>query len=215
MEVMSEPRQAGVTPEGGGDLEAGGSAGATQGAAEGARAAVEQAKEKTQAAAGDARERVRQQVDQRSTQVGERVSTTSQDLRGLSDELRKQGKDGPAKIADQVADRAERVGGYLQETDAQRLLHDAEDFGRRQPWVVVAAAAALGFAAARVLKASSEKRYEQGGIGAPARPNGATAGPSAPGGPGMQPGGYQPGGHAPTSAGAPAVQPGGFTPPGR
>jgi len=117
--------------------------------------AAGEARHKAQEVGGKARGRAREQVDQRSTEAGQRVSTTAGDIRSVSDELRKQGKDGPAKVADQVADRAERVGGYLQEADSDRILHDIEEAGRRQPWAVVAGGIALGFAASRFLKASS------------------------------------------------------------
>ena len=70
------------------------------------------------------------------------------DVRSVGEELRKQGKDGPAKVADQAAERAEQVGSYLQDSNADRILRDAEDFGRRKPWAVVAGGLALGFAAA-------------------------------------------------------------------
>ena len=76
-------------------------------------------------------------------------------------DLREQGQEPHAKAAEKVAEHAERVGGYLTESDADRILHDAEDFGRRQPLAVVAAGAALGFAASRFLKASSRNRYER------------------------------------------------------
>jgi ElaB/YqjD/DUF883 family membrane-anchored ribosome-binding protein len=118
-----------------------------------------QAQEKVQEASGQAKDRVREQVDQRSTQAGERVASAARDARSVGEELRRQGKDQPAKVADQAADRAERLGGYLQESDADRILRDVEDFGRRQPWAVVAGGLALGFLASRFLKASSEQRY--------------------------------------------------------
>jgi ElaB/YqjD/DUF883 family membrane-anchored ribosome-binding protein len=118
-----------------------------------------QAQEKVQEASGQAKDRVREQVDQRSTQAGERVASASRDARSVGEELRRQGKDQPAKVADQAADRAERLGSYLQESDADRILRDVEDFGRRQPWAVVAGGLALGFLASRFLKASSEQRY--------------------------------------------------------
>jgi len=91
--------------------------------------------------------------------------------------LREEGQDGPARAAQQLADRAERVGGYLQESDADRILRDAEDFGRRQPLAVVGIGLFLGFAASRLLKASSRSRYERGGTwggsqGESARANG-------------------------------------------
>ena len=119
-----------------------------------------QAQEKAQDLSRQARGRAVEQVDQRSTQAGEQVSTVAGDVRSVGEELRRQGKDGPAKIADQAADRADRLGSYLQDSDADRILGDLEDFGRRQPWAVVAGGLALGFVASRFLKASSRQRYE-------------------------------------------------------
>jgi hypothetical protein len=122
---------------------------------------VDQAKEKAQEAAGQAKGRVREQVDQRSTEAGQQVTSTAGDLRSVGEELRKQGKDTPAKLADQAAERTERLGSYLSESDADRILGDVEDFARKQPWAVVAGGLALGFAASRFLKASSSQRYQQ------------------------------------------------------
>jgi hypothetical protein len=132
-----------------------------------------QAKEKAQEAAGEAKGRVREQVDQRSTQAGEQVSTTASDLRSVGDELRNQGKETPAKLAEQAAERTERLGSYLTDSDADRILSDVEDFARKQPWAVVAGGLALGFAASRFLKASSSERYRSrdggsAGYGTPA-----------------------------------------------
>jgi hypothetical protein len=119
-----------------------------------------QAKDKAQQAAGQAKGRVREQVDQRSTQAGEQVASTARDVRAVSEELRKQGKDKPAQLADQAAERAERLGSYLKESDADRILSDIEDFGRKQPWAIVAGGLALGFLGSRFLKASSRQRYQ-------------------------------------------------------
>ena len=127
---------------------------------------TEQAKEKAQAAAGEAKEKagsqLRSQVDQRSTEAGHRVGGLASDVRAVGESLREQGKDQPARLADQAADRAERFGSYLQESDADRILRDVEQIGRRQPWAVVAGGLALGFVASRFLKASSEQRYARG-----------------------------------------------------
>ena len=122
--------------------------------------AKEQAKEKAQEGAQQAKRSVRDQVDQRSTQAGERVGSTAQDIRSVSEELRKQGKDQPAKLAEQAASRAESLGDYLQRSDGDTILRDLEDFGRQRPWAVIAGGLALGFAASRFLKASSSRRYE-------------------------------------------------------
>ena len=117
-----------------------------------------QAQEKAREAADQARGQLRSQVDQRSTQAGEQVNSTASDVRSVADQLRQQGKDQPAKLADQAADRAERLGGYLKDSDADTILGDIEDFARRQPWTVMLGGLALGFAASRFLKASSENR---------------------------------------------------------
>jgi ElaB/YqjD/DUF883 family membrane-anchored ribosome-binding protein len=119
-----------------------------------------QAQEKAQQAAGQATGKVRAAVDQRSTQAGERVASAAQDARSVGEELRRQGKDQPARLADQAAERAERLGTYLKESDADRILRDVEDYGRKQPWAIVAGGLALGFLGSRFLKASSRKRYE-------------------------------------------------------
>src|SRR3954468_11461871 len=122
---------------------------------------TDQAKEKAQEAAGEAKGRVREQVDQRSTEAGEKVSSTAGDLRSVGEQLREQGKEAPAKLAEQAAERTEKLGSYLTESDADRILGDVEDFARKQPWAVVAGGLVLGFAASRFLKASSSERYQQ------------------------------------------------------
>jgi hypothetical protein len=129
------------------------------------------AQDKTRGALGQGRDRLRYQVDQRSTQAGDQVHSTAQDVRQVAEQLRNQGKDTPAKVAEQVADRAESFGTYLRDADGERLLRDVEDFARRQPWLVAAGGLALGFAASRFLKASSSRRYQGG-------PDRSSAGPT-------------------------------------
>ncbi|HET9197877.1 MAG TPA: hypothetical protein VFN92_06450 [Solirubrobacterales bacterium] len=120
-----------------------------------------QAQDKAREAAGKAQEGIRQQIDDRSTQAGEQVAGTADDLRSVGEELRKQGKDGPAKLADRAAEQTEKVGSYLKDNGPDRMLEDAEDFGRRRPWAVLAGGVAVGVLAARFLKASSRSRYQQ------------------------------------------------------
>src|SRR5689334_3924612 len=73
-------------------------AGTDSGTREKAQEVAGQAQEKVQEAAGEARNRVREQVDQRSTDAAKRVQATAGDIRSVGDELRKQGKDQPAKL---------------------------------------------------------------------------------------------------------------------
>ncbi len=127
---------------------------------QGASSTTEQAKDKVQEAAGQARGQVRQQIDQRSTEAGERVTSTAGDVRSVAQQLREQGKDQPAKLAEQAADRAEQLGDYLKRADADSIMRNVEDFGRRQPWTVMLGGLTAGFLASRFLKASSSRRYE-------------------------------------------------------
>jgi hypothetical protein len=120
------------------------------------------AQDKTRGALGQARGRLRDQVDQRSTQAGDQVQSAAQDVRKVAEQLRGQGKETPARVAEQVADRAESVSSYLRDADGERLLGDVEAVARRQPWLVAAGGLVLGFAASRFLKASSSRRYQAG-----------------------------------------------------
>jgi hypothetical protein len=157
-EVLTMPETVHPTASTGTNGETGdGSAGQAQ---QKAQEVASQAQDKAREAAGQARGRVRDQVDQRSTQIGEQVASNAGDVRSVADELRKQGKDTPARYAEQAADRAERLGRYLESSDGDRILRDVEDFGRRNPWAVAAGGLLLGFAASRVLKASSTQRYQ-------------------------------------------------------
>ena len=134
-----------------------------QGVAEQARGkageVASQAQDRAREAAGQARGRLREQVDQRSTQVGEQVGSSAGDARSVAMELRKQGKDTPARYVDQAADSAERLGGYLRDSDGERILGDVEDFARRNTWAVALGGLVLGVAAGRMLKASSADSY--------------------------------------------------------
>ena len=134
---------------------------------------VDQAQGKVQEAADQARQKaveakeqgkslLRSQIEDRSSQAGQQLHSTVQDLRTVGEQLRSQGQETPAKIADQVADRGEQVAQYLRTTDGDRLLRDVEQFARRQPWAVIAGGVALGFVASRFMKSSSSKRFSQG-----------------------------------------------------
>jgi hypothetical protein len=136
------------------------SASATDTAKEQVQEKAEAAQEKLKGGAQQAQERMREQVDQRSTQAGAQVSATADALRTTSRQLRGQGQDAPAQAAEKVAHHAERLGGYLSESSADRILSDLEDFGRRQPLAVAGLGVVAGFMASRFLKASSRERYQ-------------------------------------------------------
>ena len=136
-------------------------AGASSGAVmEQAKEQMQDVAQRAQDVAGDARVKVRDQIDQRSTQVGDQVASSAVALRAGADELLKQGNQSAADAAHRAAEQAERLGAYLREADANRILADVEDVARRTPWAVVVGGVVAGAAAARFLKASSSRRYE-------------------------------------------------------
>jgi hypothetical protein len=124
--------------------------------------ATDQAREKAQEAGAQARGRIRDEIGRRSTDAGHQAGSTAQALRDASSRLRDDGNEPIAKGLEQVADRVERAGGWLRDSDGDAILREIEDFGRRNTLAVVAGSMAIGFAASRLLKASSRRRYESG-----------------------------------------------------
>jgi ElaB/YqjD/DUF883 family membrane-anchored ribosome-binding protein len=126
---------------------------------------TEQVKERVQDVAQQAKGRtgdqLREQIDTRSSQAGEQVRSTAQAVRQTSSKLREDGQELPAKALDQVASHGERLGGYLAESDSDRILRDVENMARSQPWLFVGGSAVLGFLASRFMKASSGRRYRE------------------------------------------------------
>lgn len=148
-----------------------------------------QVQEKTREVTQQAKGQMREQVDQRSTQVGRQIGSAADDVRSVAEELRAQGKETPARYATQAAEKAGQAGEWLRDADGDQILRDVEDFARRKPWAIAAGGLALGFAASRLLKASSGERYRSsvsgvngsGGQGRslaaePMRPGAATTG---------------------------------------
>jgi ElaB/YqjD/DUF883 family membrane-anchored ribosome-binding protein len=118
-----------------------------------------QAQRQAHGLADQALVKVRAAVEERASDLGARATGTAEDLRGVAEYLRSQDKDGPAGVAEGAAEQVARVGDYLQAGDADRLIRDAEQFGRERPWAVMVSGAAVGLAASRMLKVASAERY--------------------------------------------------------
>lgn len=120
--------------------------------------AKEAAKEKGQEVRTQTSDRVRQEVDQRSSQAAEQVQSFAQTMRRTASELRAQGQQGQSGTLDQVAMRAEQLGGYLTQADAEQLLEQVQNSGRRvlefarqQPLIVAVGGLGIGIVASRLL----------------------------------------------------------------
>jgi hypothetical protein len=123
-------------------------------AKEKAREVVGEAKSHAQVAAGQVKGQAAAQVDEKSTLVGQQIGSQGEALEGVAGELRRQGQDGPARIAEQAAEKVKDVGEYLERADGEKLVETAQQVARDNPAAAAAVGAAAGFAAGRVIKAS-------------------------------------------------------------
>jgi ElaB/YqjD/DUF883 family membrane-anchored ribosome-binding protein len=143
---------------------------------------AQQLQERASEAKTRTRERLREQIDTRSSETGEQMTTTASALRQTAQRLRAEQREPQAKVLEQIADRAERFGRYLTESDGERMLRDVERIARARPWLVAGGGTVLGFLAARFTKASSSRRYEENGgtrgevHSTPALPRGSASG---------------------------------------
>lgn len=103
---------------------------------------------------------IRSQVDQRSTQLEEQLNGVVQALRQAEQSMKQEGTPG-TQLVNRAAEQVERGASYLSRSDGERLLNDLEELGRRNPWGVIAGGVAAGFLAARFLKASSSRRFQE------------------------------------------------------
>ncbi len=124
-----------------------------------------QAKDKAQQAAaslGDQASDVRHQVeDKAKEQLSEQKSRATEQLGGIQDALkqttetlRDNGQEPVANAVEQAAGQVERLNSYLQNRSVGDLLSDAEQFARREPGLFLGAAALIGLAAGRFVRAS-------------------------------------------------------------
>ena len=117
-------------------------------------------REAAQTAVDQSKSFLNKQVDERSTQLGQQIETVAQDLRRVGDHLRETEVGGAAAgYVEQGVELIERLAHYLEDSDGERLIADAENYVRRQPWALAGVGLVLGFAASRFLKVSSARRY--------------------------------------------------------
>lgn len=120
---------------------------------------VDQAKETAMDKIDEAKSKggdlARDQVDQRSTQAGEAVASTAEDVRAVGQTLREQGNDNAAKVVEQAAGYAQQAADYLRDTSPNKIMSDVERIARKQPWAVTLGGLLVGFAASRVLRSSA------------------------------------------------------------
>jgi ElaB/YqjD/DUF883 family membrane-anchored ribosome-binding protein len=113
-----------------------------------------------------AKELVVRQIEKRSAELGRQVLATAETLHRFADQLRQDElAAGTATVAESAAEFIERVGHYLQESDFETLVSDAEQFSRERPVAVGAGGLILGLLASRSIKIAAARRELSEGRG--------------------------------------------------
>src|SRR3954454_11915730 len=89
--------------------------------------AKEQAQQKAEEVKAKASGRIHEQLEQRSTELGDQVTSFGKALRKAGLHLEIEGSTSGAKVAHQAADRVEQIGGYLSGSSSDRFIADIED----------------------------------------------------------------------------------------
>lgn len=118
---------------------------------------VDQAKEKAYEMTREAEEAMRSRAEQGSQAAGERVHSTAEDLRSVSDTLRERGRAGAAQALEQMAGQADHFSSYLRSSDVDKVYDDFRNLARRQPWAIALGGIAVGLLAARVIRAAGSE----------------------------------------------------------
>jgi ElaB/YqjD/DUF883 family membrane-anchored ribosome-binding protein len=103
---------------------------------------------------------LRDQLDTRTTDVGRQAKSVAQAFRQSGEKLRGEGSTQAANATEMAAQRVEQVGQYLERIQGDELLRDAERFARQRPWLLAGIGMFAGLVASRMMKASSEQRYQ-------------------------------------------------------
>jgi hypothetical protein len=102
--------------------------------------------------------KLRDEMDRRTTEFGDQLTSVASAMRRGTDDLRTEGKDQAAMLMERGAEQVDRLGHYLTDANGDQMMRDVEDFGRKRPGMLAFGGLVLGFAAARFLRASSDRR---------------------------------------------------------
>ena len=130
--------------------------------AERASGKAESLKEEVKDRAGrlldEAKDRARSAMDERKEGLAQDVGDFAHALRASASDLEEHNKAYVAHYVQQAASSVEQIADTLQRQDLTDLMRRTEDFARRQPGLFIGGAVAAGFALARFLKSSAERR---------------------------------------------------------
>jgi hypothetical protein len=138
----------------------GGATGSQQNQGSGGQDLLQQAKQTTNEVVSQVQQQANSQINRQKETAASELSTVVNAVRRFGETLNNEGQGPIARFAAQYGDKAaeglDRVARYLREQDPKRLLNDVQNFGRRQPALMIGGAFLLGFAGARIIKSSMD-----------------------------------------------------------
>jgi|SRR5215213_1821631 len=121
---------------------------------------LQQAKQTTNEVVSQVQQQASSQINRQKDSAASELSTVVNAVRRFGETLNNEGQGPIARFAAQYGDKAanglDRVARYVREQDPKRLLEDVQNFGRRQPALMIGGAFLLGFAGARLIRTSME-----------------------------------------------------------
>jgi cell division septation protein DedD len=121
---------------------------------------LQQAKQTTNEVVSQVQQQANSQITQQKDSAANELSTVVNAVRRFGESLNNEGTGPIARFAAQYGDKAanslDSVARYLREQDPKRLFNDVQNFGRRQPALMIGGAFLLGFAGARIIKSSMD-----------------------------------------------------------
>ena len=123
---------------------------------------LQQAKQTTSDVVNQVQQRAGDEFNRQKETTASELSTVVNAVRRFGETLNNEGNGPIARFAAQYGDKAanslDRLARYVREQEPKKLLNDVQDFGRRQPALLIGGAFLLGFAGARVIKSSLESQ---------------------------------------------------------
>jgi len=134
--------------------------GSQQNRSNGEQDLMQDAKDTASEVVNQVQQRAGDQINRQKETAASELSTVVNAVRRFGESLNNEGNGPIARFAAQYGDKAanslDRLAKYLRDQEPKQLLDDVQNFGRRQPALLIGGAFLLGFAGARLIKSSIE-----------------------------------------------------------
>lgn len=127
------------------------------------RPTSQQVSDKAKETIGQVADTAKQQADSQRERLAGGLNQFAESLRQTGQTMQERDQPLVGDYAHKAASQVERAAGYMSEHTVDQIIGDVQDFARREPALVLGGAFALGFLAARFLKAGGGSGGRQAG----------------------------------------------------